>query len=50
MSEPSKARNLQTVKIRPRQKPTLSIEPTIAWQALTNVVKPVAGTHKLQRK
>lgn len=46
MSAPSKALNLQTVKIRPMQRLTISIEPTIARQAVTNVVKPVEGTEQ----
>jgi len=44
MRAPSKALNLQTVKIRPMQRLTTSIEPTTARQAVTNVVKPVEGT------
>jgi hypothetical protein len=46
MSAPSKALNLQTVKIRPMQRLTISIEPTIARQAVTNVVKPLEGTEQ----
>ena len=46
MSAPSKALNLQSVKIRSMQRLTNSIEPTIAWQAVTNVVKPVEGTYQ----
>lgn len=46
MSAPSKALNLQAVKIRPMQRLTISIEPTIARQAVTNVVKPVEGTEQ----
>lgn len=44
MCAPSKALNLQTVKIRSMQRLTISIEPTIARQVVTNVVKPVEGT------
>lgn len=46
MSAPSKAFNLQPVEIRPMQRLTPSIEPTIARQAVTNVVKPVEGTYQ----
>lgn len=46
MSAPSKALNLQSVKIRSMQSLTNSIEPTTAWQAETNVVKPVEGTYQ----
>jgi len=46
MSAPSKAFNLQSVKIRSMQRLTPSIEPTIARQAVTNVVKPVEGTYQ----
>ena len=46
MSAPSKALNLQAVKIRPMQRLTLSIEPTTAWQAVINVLKPVEGTEQ----
>ena len=45
-SAPRKALNLQTVKIRPMQRLTISIEPTIARQAVTNVVKPMEGTEQ----
>ena len=43
---PSKARKVQSVKIRPMQRLTTSIEPTIARQAVTNDVKPVGGTYQ----
>lgn len=46
MRAPSKALNLQTVKIRSMQRLTISIEPTIARQVVTNVVKPVEGTEQ----
>ncbi len=46
MSAPSKAPNLQSVKIRPMQRLATSIEPTTARQAVTNVVKPVEGTYQ----
>jgi hypothetical protein len=46
MSAPSKALNLQLVRIRPMQRLTTSIEPTIALQAVTNVVKPMGGTYQ----
>jgi len=41
MGAPRKALNLQSVKVLSMQKLTTSIEPTTAWQAVTNVVKPV---------
>jgi len=46
MSAPSKARKVQSVKIRSMQRLTTSIEPTIARQAVTNVVKPMKGTYQ----
>ena len=46
MSAPSKAFNLQSVEIRPMQRLTTSIGPTIALQEVTNVVKPVEGTYQ----
>ncbi len=46
MSAPSKAFNLQSVKIRSVQRLTTRIEPTIARQAVTNVVKPMEGTYQ----
>ena len=46
MSAPSKAFNLQSAEIRPMQRLTPSIEPTIARQAVTNVVKPMEGTYQ----
>ena len=46
MRAPSKARNFQSVKIRSMQRLTTSIEPTIARQAVTNVVKPMEGTYQ----
>lgn len=46
MSAPSKAFNLQSVKIRSMQRLTPSIEPTIARQAVTNDVKPMEGTYQ----
>jgi hypothetical protein len=44
MRAPRKAHNLQSVKIRSMQRLTTSIEPTIARQAVTSVVKPIEGT------
>jgi len=46
MSAPSKARKVQSVKIRSIQRLTTSIEPTIARQAVTNVVEPMEGTYQ----
>lgn len=46
MRAPSKAFNLQSVGIRPMQRLTPSIEPTIARQVVTNVVKPMEGTYQ----
>ena len=43
MRAPSKAFNLQSVKIRSMQRSTTSIEPNIARRAVTNVVKPMGG-------
>ena len=46
MRAPSKAHNLQSVKIRSMQRLTTGIEPTIARQAVTNAVKPIGGTYQ----
>ena len=46
MSAPSKAFNLQSVEIRSAQRLTASVEPTIALQEVTNVVKPMEGTYQ----
>jgi len=46
MSAPRKVRKNQLVKIRPMQSLTSSIEPTIALQEVTNVMKPVEGTYQ----
>ena len=46
MGAPSKAFNLQSVKIRPTQRLATSVEPTIALQEVTNAVKPVEGTYQ----
>lgn len=46
MSAPSKAFNLQSVKVRSMQRLTTGIEPTTARQAVTNVVKPVEGRYQ----
>ena len=46
MGAPSEAHNLQSVKIRSMQRLTTSIEPTIARQEVTNVVKPMGGTYQ----
>ena len=46
MSAPRKARHKQSVRIRPMQRLTTRIEPTIARQAVTNDVKPVEGTYQ----
>ena len=46
MRAPSKVRNNQLVKIQPIQRLTTSIEPTIALQEVTNVMKPVEGTYQ----
>jgi len=46
MCAPSKALNLQSVKIRSTQRLTTSVELTIALQEVTNVVKPVEGTYQ----
>ena len=46
MSAPRKVRKEQSVKIRPMQRLTISIEPTIALQEVTNVMKPVGGTYQ----
>ena len=50
MSAPSKAFNLQSVKIRSMQSLTNSIEPTTARQTVTNGVKPVEGTYQAATK
>ncbi len=44
MSAPRKVRKIQSVRIRPMQSLTNSIEATIALQEVTNVVKPVEVT------
>ena len=41
MSAPREVRKIQSVRIRPMQSLTNSIEATIALQEVTNVVKPV---------
>ncbi len=46
MSAPSKALNLQSVKVRSMQRLTTSIEPSTVRQAVTNVVKPVCGRYQ----
>ena len=46
MSAPRKARNKQSVRIRPMQRLTPSIELTIARHAETNVVKPMEGRYQ----
>ena len=46
MSAPRKVRKNQSVRIRPMQSLTSSIEPTIALQEVTNVMKPVEGTYQ----
>jgi len=43
MSAPSKALNVQPVKIRSAQRLATSVEPTAALQEVTNVVKPAEG-------
>ena len=45
MRAPSKVLNLQLVRIRSTQRLTTSVEPTIALQEVTNVVKPMEGTY-----
>ena len=46
MRAPSKALTFQSVKIRSMQSLTSSIEPTIAQQMVTDVVKPIEGTYQ----
>lgn len=46
MCAPSKAPNLQLVRIRPMQRLTTGMEPTIALQTVTDVVKPVEETYQ----
>lgn len=46
MSAPSKVRKNQSVRIRPMQSLTNSIEATIALQEVTNVMKPVEATYQ----
>lgn len=46
MSAPSKALNLQSVKIRSTQRLATRVEPTIARQEVTNVVKPIEGRYQ----
>jgi hypothetical protein len=46
MSAPRKVRKIQSVRIRPMQSLTNSIEATIALQEVTNVVKPVEVTYQ----
>ena len=46
LSAPRKVRKNQSVRIRPMQSLTSSIEPTIALQEVTNVMKPVEGTYQ----
>ena len=46
MSAPRDVRKIQSVRIRPMQSLTNSIEATIALQEVTNVVKPVEVTYQ----
>ena len=46
MGAPRKAHSLQSVKIRSTQRLTTNVEPNIAWQEVTNVVKPMNGTYQ----
>ena len=46
MGAPREALNLQSVKIRSMQRLATSIEPTIAQQTVTDVVKPMEGTYQ----
>ena len=46
MRAPRKAHSLQSVKIRSTQRLTTNVEPNIAWQEVTNVVKPMNGTYQ----
>ena len=46
MGAPRKVRKEQLVKIQPMQSLTNSIEPTIALQEVTNVMKPMEGTYQ----
>ena len=46
MGAPRKVRKSQLVRIRLMQSLTSSIEPTIALQEVTNVMKPVEGTYQ----
>lgn len=46
MRAPSKARNKQSVKIRPMQRLTTSIERSVTQQMVTNVVKLTEGTYQ----
>ena len=46
MSAPRKVHKEQSVKIRSIQSITNSIEPTIALQEVTNVMKPIEGTYQ----
>jgi len=43
---PRKVRKIQSVRIRSMKRLTISIESTIAWQAVTNVVKPMEETYQ----
>ena len=46
MSAPRKVHKEQSVKIRPMQRLTISIEPTITLQEVTNVMKLMEGTYQ----
>ncbi len=46
MSAPRKVHKIQSVRIRPMQSLTNSIEATIALQEVTNVMKPVEATYQ----
>ena len=46
MSAPRKARNKQSVRIRPMQRLTISIERSVTQQLVTNAVKLAEGTYQ----
>ena len=46
MSAPREVRKIKSVRIRPMQSLTNSIEATIALQEVTNVVKPIEATYQ----
>jgi len=50
MCAPRKALNSQSVRIRPTQRLTTSIEPTITLHAVTEVVKLMEGTYQAATK